>query len=259
MLAGHAALLPVHTSAASQPLPTDARHTVPLATPTSGRHAAELPVHTSAASQPLPTDARHTVPLATPTLAGHGALLPVHTSAASQPLFAEARHTDPAVNPTSVGHAAALPVQVSGASQPLFAEARHTVPVATPMSAGHAEPVPLQASAASQPLPEAGRHTVPEATLPQVVGPDALAVTLHTWQLLAGFSWLLEKQVPPMRQKPSSTRPLQSLSIPSQISALSDEHVGRVAVTTKGAHIVAPAERNRRTYAVPGHATEREA
>ena len=59
-----------------------------------------------------------------------------------------------------------------------------------------------------------------------------------------------------MRQKPSSTRPLQSLSMPSQISALSDEHVGRVAVTVKLEHVVAPTVRYRRMYAGSGHGVD---
>ncbi|MEZ4409245.1 MAG: hypothetical protein R3A52_22665 [Polyangiales bacterium] len=39
---------------------------------------------------------------------------------------------------------------------------------------------------------------------------------MQTWQLLAGLTSPLLKQVPPMRRKPSSTRPSQSSSTPLQ-------------------------------------------
>jgi len=142
----------------------------------------------------------------------------VQLSAVSQ-TPAEARHTVVDGRKESAGHAAALPVQVSAVSQ-TPADARHTVVDGTNTSAGHAAPVPLQVSAVSQ-TPAEARHTVPAATLFQVVGPDtADDGTVHTWQLFAGFSVPLLKQTPPMRQKPSSTRPLQSLSSPSQTSGV---------------------------------------
>jgi hypothetical protein len=156
----------------------------------------------------------------------------------------------------SAGHAAALPVHASAASQPFATAARHTVPLTTPTSAGHDEPVPLHVSATSQPFATAARQTVPFETLDHVVGPEAVVGDTHTWQLFAGFSWPFVAHTPPTRQKPSSTRPLQSLSMPSQISAAA-VHAGRVAVTTKFAHIVAPTVRYRRTYAGSGHATLR--
>jgi hypothetical protein len=173
------------------------------------------PPQVSATSH-TPAEARHTVPVGTTASAGHAAALPVQVSAMSHAPVA-ARHTVPAATKTSAGHAALEPVQASAESH-TPAEARHTVPVATKPLAGHAAPVPAQLSATSQTPPEA-RHTVPAATLAQLVGPDAVAeVTVHTWQLLAGLSAPFVKHAPLMRQKPSSTEPSQSLSMPSQIS-----------------------------------------
>jgi len=127
-------------------------------------------------------------------------------------------HAEPAVSGESPGHAALEPVQLSVASQ-TPAEARHTVLEGRKVFAGHAAPVPLQVSATSQ-TPAEARHSVPAATLLQVDGPaTADDGTVHTWQLFAGFRSPLLKQTPPIRQKPSSIRPLQSLSIPSQASA----------------------------------------
>ena len=127
-------------------------------------------------------------------------------------------HAEPATTGESAGHAALEPVQASVASQ-TPADARHTVLDGTKAFAGHAAPVPAQVSATSQ-MPAETRHTVPAETLLQVDGPATAAEgTVQTWQLLAGFRSPLLKQTPPMRQKPSSIRPLQSLSIPSQASA----------------------------------------
>jgi len=191
---------------------------VPAATPRSAGQAAALPVQLSATSQPPPLFARHTVVDGRNTSAGQAAALPVQVSAVSQ-TPAEARHTVPAAESASVGHTALEPVQVSAGSH-APTDARHTVLDGTNAFAGHAEPVPLQVSATSQPPAAAARHTVPAATLPQAVGPDTVVVgATQAWQLFAGFRSPLLKQTPPMRQKPSSTRPSQSLSIPSQNSA----------------------------------------
>jgi hypothetical protein len=98
---------------------------------------------------------------------------------------------------------------------------------------------------------------VPAATLPQLVAPDANVGTTQTWQLFAGLSAPFEKHTPPMRQKPSSIRPLQSLSTPSHTSAESVAHTGRVAVIVKFAHVVGADTRYRRTHTVSGHAVVR--
>jgi len=111
----------------------------------------------------------------------------------------------------------------------LGAEARHTVDEGSKALVGHALPMPSQTSVRSQTPPEA-RHTVPIARADQVVGPGAVAETIvHTWQLFAGFRSPLLKQAPPMRQKPSSVAPSQSLSTPSQTSG---EGMPTVAVQT---------------------------
>ena len=127
-------------------------------------------------------------------------------------------HIEPGALGESTGHAAALPVQLSAASH-TPATARHTVLDDRKAFVGHAAPVPPQVSATSQ-TPAETRHTTPAVTLLQVVGPAVVVDgTVHSWQLLAGLSWPSLKQTPPMRQKPSSMRPLQSLSMPSQVSA----------------------------------------
>ena len=127
-------------------------------------------------------------------------------------------HVVPAVSGASAGHPALEPVQVSVASQ-TPADARHTVLAVRKSFAGHPVPDPSQVSATSQ-TPAETRQTVPAETLPQVDGPATeVDGAEHTWQLFAGFRSPLLKQTPPMRQNPSSIRPLQSLSMPSQVSA----------------------------------------
>jgi hypothetical protein len=59
---------------------------------------------------------------------------------------------------------------------------------------------------------------------------DVEEVTVQTWQLFAGFKSPLRKQLPPMRQKPSSVTPSQSLSIPSQTSVVGEPAVAEQVV-----------------------------
>jgi hypothetical protein len=67
--------------------------------------------------------------------------------------------------------------------------------------------------------PEGEVQLVPLLALVQAVGPDTVVGALHTWQPAAVVSPLLW-QTPPIRQKPSSTRPLQLSSMLLQISAV---------------------------------------
>ena len=122
---------------------------------------------------------------------------------------------------TSAGHSADDPVQLSAGSQAAIeVDARHTVADDRNPSAGHAAPLPLQVSCTSH-TPIEARHTVPLETLLQLVGPDTVDDgTAHTWQLLPGLSCPLVKHTPPMRQKPSSISPSQSLSWPSHTSVV---------------------------------------
>jgi hypothetical protein len=249
---GHAALVPPQTSCVSQ-MPAEARHTVPAAAPLSAGHVTPVPVHVSATSQPPPLFARHTVAADRKPSAGHATLEPSQASTASH-TPADARHTVPAAVRPSLGHAAAEPVHIScGSHTP--ADARHCVVEGRNTFVGHAAPVPAQVSAVSH-TPADARHTVPAATLPQLVAPDAAVGTTHTWQLFAGLSAPFEKHTPPMRQKPSSISPLQSLSSPSHTSAVG-VHTGRVAVIVKFAHVVGADTRYRRTHTVSGHAVVR--
>ena len=168
---------------------------------------------------------------------------------------ADARHTVVAGERASATHAVDVPVHVSAGSH-TPAEARHCVVEGRNAFVGHAAPVPAHVSAVSQ-TPAEARHTVPAATLPQLVAPDSPVGTTQTWQLFAGLSAPFEKHTPPMRQKPSSIRPLQSLSSPSHTSA-EGVHTGRVAVIVKFAHVVGADTRYRRTHTVSGHAVVRE-
>lgn len=86
---GHAAEVPVHASAGSQPA-VESRQTVPPGTNVSIGQAALAPVHFSATSQ-TPAALRHVTPAPTSTSGGHAPLAPLHTSAVSHGP-AEARH-----------------------------------------------------------------------------------------------------------------------------------------------------------------------
>jgi hypothetical protein len=156
---------------------------VPAATNPSAGHAALVPLHTSATSQ-APAETRQVVPALTSASAGHAALVPMHVSATSQ-APADARHTVVDAAKASAGHAELVPVQVSATSQ-LPADARHTVPAfpatcRTPATASHESTVHGLPSSVASGVP--GWHTpalhisAPLQTLP----------SLHDVPVFGGF------------------------------------------------------------------------
>ncbi len=154
------------------------------------------------------------------TSAGHCAAVPSHTSAGSHAATVlDARHTVPAAASTSAGHTALVPVHRSATSQAPTAARHATVDAANP-SAGHSPAVPSHTSATSH-APAAARHIVPAGRGLKRVAPDMPAGATHTSQARMGLAAPSAAHCPSTRQKPSSVRPSQSLSAPSQVSVAS--------------------------------------
>jgi len=120
---GQSTLVPVHDSARSQP-PATGRQTVVAPRYVAG-HAALMPLHTSGASHGPFTVALHTVPTSWKESIGQIGPRPVHDSATSH-APALARHTVVGGMYESGGHCGP-PAQASATSQ-LPIDARHNVP-----------------------------------------------------------------------------------------------------------------------------------
>ena len=145
----------------------------------SGGHAPLVPLQTSAASQLLAAG-RQTNPASTKVSAGQNGLAPSQLSAATSQAPATGLQTKPPGAIASAGQFTLVPSQVSGMSQPPTA-ARQTKPAGAKTSAGHAVLVPSHSSAGSQP-PAAARHVCPAAAGARYQSTAAPAATLQARQ-----------------------------------------------------------------------------
>ena len=161
-------------------------HGVPLSAFVSGGHAAPLPVHFSATSQPLLSAARQVTAgvAATNPSVGQAAFVPSQVSTTSQgPAAARQVTAGVAATNPSVGQAAFVPSQVSATSQGPAAARQVTAGLAaTNPSVGQDLLAPSQTSALSH-GPAAARQVTPAAFRVQPVG---LVAAAHCWHWLLG-------------------------------------------------------------------------